>query len=209
MLVDALLTRLDRERVLERLAGTSVYCRGPKPLAVWRELGLVPAGVAPEPNTSKELLELLTREATLAHRRVFVQEYGTSSPELLESLTHMGAVVHTIPVYAWTLPDDVAPLEHAVNALCVRAADAIVFTSAQQLEHLVSMAERMERADDLVRSLTDHVVVASIGPVTSDALRRHGLAPDLTAEHPKMGQLISDLAKHWPRLAPKGAPPPS
>src|SRR5207302_1555576 len=38
-------------------------------------------------------------------------------------------------------------------------------------------------------------VIASIGPTTSEELRRHGLAADLVASHPKMGLLVREAAE--------------
>jgi uroporphyrinogen-III synthase len=38
-------------------------------------------------------------------------------------------------------------------------------------------------------------VVASIGPVTSEALEAHGLPPDLEASPPKLGPLVALLAE--------------
>jgi uroporphyrinogen-III synthase len=38
-------------------------------------------------------------------------------------------------------------------------------------------------------------MVASIGPVCSEALRAEGLAPDLEPSHPKMGHLVKEAAE--------------
>jgi uroporphyrinogen-III synthase len=38
-------------------------------------------------------------------------------------------------------------------------------------------------------------VIASIGPTTSQELRRHGLAADLEASHPMMGFLVREAAE--------------
>jgi hypothetical protein len=43
-------------------------------------------------------------------------------------------------------------------------------------------------------------IVASIGPVCSEALRRHGLPVDLEPEHPKMGHLVVAVAQRGPDL---------
>jgi uroporphyrinogen-III synthase len=44
------------------------------------------------------------------------------------------------------------------------------------------------------------MVVASIGPTTSEELRQQGLTVDLEASHPKMGQLVRDAAERAPAL---------
>jgi uroporphyrinogen-III synthase len=40
-----------------------------------------------------------------------------------------------------------------------------------------------------------HLVVASIGPTTTEELARHGLRPDLEPTHPKMGFLVREAAE--------------
>jgi uroporphyrinogen-III synthase len=44
------------------------------------------------------------------------------------------------------------------------------------------------------------MVVASIGPVASDALRRRGIAVDVEPEHPKMGRLVLEAAERAPAI---------
>jgi uroporphyrinogen-III synthase len=39
------------------------------------------------------------------------------------------------------------------------------------------------------------MVVGSIGPVTTEALRAHGIEPDLCPAHPKMGHLLAEVAE--------------
>jgi uroporphyrinogen-III synthase len=199
LLFDLLETRLTRSQVVELLRYPKIYCRGPKPMAVLKELGLTPHGVAAEPNTWRELLSLLER-AELRGKHVYIQEYGRATPELTQALQARGALVHAIPVYAWSLPDDVAPLERAARALADASVDAVAFTSGQQLEHLLTVATRLGCHDALLAALKSSVVVASIGPVTSEALAQFGVVADVVPAHPKMGQLISTLANRWSSL---------
>lgn len=203
MLFDVVETKLGSERTNELLGGLPIYCRGPKPLVVLKERSLVPKGVAPEPNTSQQLLSLLLANEDIAGKRVYVQEYGRPSPELCQPLTELKALVFALPVYGWGLPDDLEPLRGAARALAEGNADAIVFTSAQQLEHLLLIADELGCRSELLRRLSDEIVIASIGPVTSEGLEQRGLRPDTTPEHPKMGHLVSHLARHWASLAGK------
>src|SRR5580658_7965454 len=53
------LHRLLGPRFVEALRALTVAARGPKPVAALREMGLVPAVVAPEPNTWRELLQAM------------------------------------------------------------------------------------------------------------------------------------------------------
>jgi uroporphyrinogen-III synthase len=45
--------------------------------------------------------------------------------------------------------------------------------------------------------MAEHIVVGSIGPTTSAALRAHGLPVDIEPEHPKSGHLVAAVAAGW------------
>src|SRR5436309_1257500 len=70
------------------------------------------------------------------------------------------------------------------------AADVAVFTNAAQVEHLFRAAADPEA----LRRGVARAVVASVGPVCSEALEAHGIAPDLEASPPKMGPLVALVA---------------
>src|SRR5215218_5231817 len=96
-----------REVFAAALARTKVAARGPKPVAVLRELQVPVWVTAPEPNTWRELVAALDARADdrpLAGARIAVQEYGVSNVELLDALRARGAQVKAVPVYKWTLP---------------------------------------------------------------------------------------------------------
>ena len=40
------------------------------------------------------------------------------------------------------------------------------------------------------------MVIASIGPTTTEALEEFGLQPDIVPSHPKMGFLVKETAEH-------------
>ncbi len=202
-LVDAMCLRHDRTEVLQALSSVTLACRGPKPVRVLKALGLTAAIVAPEPNTSEELLSAVDARLELGGKRVFVQEYGRSNPELLRGLEARGAQVVPVPVYGWRLPEDTGPLERAVERLSRRTVDVALFTSARQVDHLLEIARRCSQEQNVLRALNESVVVASVGPVTSESLIQAGIAVDTEPEHSKMGQLITHAARTWRELAPK------
>jgi uroporphyrinogen-III synthase len=193
-MLDVLEKQHPRERLLEALRALPIACRGPKPVAVLKELGIKAAVVAPEPNTTRELIAAL-EAIEVTGKRVFVQEYGRANEELRAALTTRGASVSVVPVYAWQLPEDTAPLRQAIGLIATGGADVVLFTSAQQLDHVLQIAEQEARTQALLSALQQTVLVASIGPVTSDALRERGIAVDIEPVHPKMGHLVKDLAE--------------
>jgi uroporphyrinogen-III synthase len=51
-----------------------------------------------------------------------------------------------------------------------------------------------------VRRALERALVASIGPMTSEELRGHGLPVDLEPSHPKMGFLVKEVAEQYEAL---------
>lgn len=185
------------EKYFAELRKISVVARGPKPVAVLKEWNVPVAVTAPEPNTWREVLRALDENAAagpLKGRRIAVQEYGVSNPELIAALRARGAQVTSVPVYEWALPEDTGPLRSAVAAVARAEIGVILFTTGTQADHLLQIAGEMKQEDALRRELS-RMVVASIGPSTSERLREHGIAPDIEPVHPKMGFLVSEAAE--------------
>ncbi len=201
-LLDAIAAHRPIDPVVAALKHVPLAVRGPKPAAALRALGLTPWLVAPEPNTWRELVDALDerREALpLDGKRVALQEYGVSNPELVEELEARGARVTSVPVYRWALPLDTAPLEQAVEALVAGRIDVTLLTTATQLTHLLQIAARTGREAAVLDALR-RTVIGSIGPTTTEALARHGLRPHLEPSHPKFGVLVREMALKAPGL---------
>jgi uroporphyrinogen-III synthase len=192
-------TKYARDDFIAALRRVKVVPRGPKPVAVLRELGVTPALTVSEPNTWRELLQTLDDAATsspdfrLRGARIALQEYGVSNPELIAALTQRGATVTRVPVYRWALPEDLAPLRSAIHELAACKIDAILFTTGIQVAHLFKVAAELNLEEPMRRGLS-RAIVASIGPTTTEELQRQGIPPDLEPSHPKMGFLVKETA---------------
>jgi uroporphyrinogen-III synthase len=187
----------DRDRLVAALAGTRIVARGPKATAALREIGLTPWATVPSPNTWRELLATLDGravEAPLERERVAVQEYGLPNTELLAALSARGADVTSVPIYRWAMPENVEPLRSAVRAIVRREIDVVILTASIQLVHLLRVASEMD-LEAAVREELERIVIASIGPMTSEELRHQGLPIDFEPSHPKMGFLVKEVAE--------------
>lgn len=179
-----------RDELLQAMASLPLLIRGPKPAAVLSRLQLKYTVKAPEPNTWRELLEaLLAADIPLDGQTVAVQEYGIANEEFYEALRAQGATVLPVPVYRWALPDDLAPLEHAIRQTIAGAFQALLFTSAQQVRHVLQVADRMGVRSDWQQAVSGSLV-ASIGPTCSETLQAEGLNVGFEASPPKMGPLV-------------------
>jgi|SRR5581483_3688284 len=186
-----LASRYPEERFAEALRKVAVAARGPKPMAALREMNVPVAVTAPEPNTWHELLRVLEGRT---ERRIAVQEYGKSNSEFLDALRARGADVTTVRVYQWDLPEDLTPLREAVRRIGEGAADVAMFTTSMQIVHLFRVAAEAGFVQAL-KPAFDRMVVASIGPTTTETLQEFGIEPDITPTHPKMGFLVKETAE--------------
>jgi len=191
LLNQILQTRYAEGAFIAALKKLAVVVRGSKPAAVMREWNVPVAVTVPEPNTWREIL---AATGSRPERKIAVQEYGRSSPELLDGLRARGADVTTVPVYQWDLPEDTGPLREAVRRLVAGQVDVALFTTSIQIPHLLRIAAEAG-LEQPVREALRRAVIASVGPTTSETLREHDLPVDLEPSHPKMGFLVSETAQ--------------
>jgi uroporphyrinogen-III synthase len=90
--------------------------------------------------------------------------------------------VDLLPLLEIVPPADPAPLERAATELY--GYDWVAFTSANAVEAFVPLAG----------SLLASVRIAAVGAATSQALRDHGVEPDLTPEREEAAGLVESLA---------------
>jgi len=196
---EALLTQYSQERIKAAFQKARLIARGPKPIAVLKELGLQPAVTIPEPNTWREILTTLDSAMDVRGKRIAIQEYGVPNQEIVTELQRRGATVVSVPIYRWALPEDLAPLHQAIQKILHGQADIALFTNATQVDHLFKVAAG-EKADDSLREAFKRVVIGSVGPVCTEVLDQFGLKPDIEPSHQKMGSLIAELAESAKRL---------
>ncbi|HEY3392819.1 MAG TPA: uroporphyrinogen decarboxylase, partial [Lacipirellulaceae bacterium] len=117
-----------------------------------------------------------------------------TNPSLIAGLEARGAVVDAVHVYDWALPEDCGPLEANIRRIAAGEVDVAMFTSGNQVLNLLKLADDLGLADELRRAFRG-VLVASIGPTTSEMLRSQNLPVDLEPSHPKMGHLVQETAE--------------
>ena len=178
-------------RLLALLERMTVAVRGPKPTAALRSRGVRIDISARDPFTTTEVLDAL-QTAPLKGERIIVQRYGVSNVELDEALKARGAQVVEITTYRWSLPEDTRPLVDLLDALERGQIDAVTVTNAAQVYNLFAVAERLGRAAAL-RAALNGILVASVGPVSTEALKKFGVGIGLEASPPKLGPLMSAL----------------
>jgi uroporphyrinogen-III synthase len=200
-LLDIAQTKYKREELIEALRKVKIGARGPKPAAALRELKIPVTVTAPEPNTWREMMHAMEAEfgGELNTMRVAVQEYGASNPEFLSELTVKCGELTKVPVYQWTLPEDVGPLRECVLGIANGSVDVVLFMTAVQVIHLFQVAEEMGMREEMRAGLIS-MVVGSIGPTTSEELTHYGITPDFEPSHPKMGFIVNEAAQYSAKI---------
>jgi uroporphyrinogen-III synthase len=183
------------DELIHVMTKTPIIVRGPKPAAVLSKVGLKYVVRAPEPNTWRELLTAIDdAKFELNGKRVVVQEYGLPNSRLYNELQNRGVTVTACPVYRWALPENTEPLESAIRQTAEGKVDAVLFTSANQVSSVLTVAERIGVLDHFRAATSGRTLVVSIGPTCSEALIDNGFDVHAEASPPKMGQLARAAA---------------
>jgi uroporphyrinogen III methyltransferase/synthase len=75
----------------------------------------------------------------------------------------------------------------ALARLKEEGADMITFTSASTVDHFLALGV----------PLPEGIKIASIGPVTSAAIKKHGLTVDVEAKENSIPGLVAAVEKFW------------
>lgn len=195
-LFDLLKTRFSWSSVMTALQLTTIVARGPKSVAVLKSVGLHAALTVPEPNIWTDVIAVLDQHRPVKDLRVAVQEYGVSNPDLVHALEQRGADVFPVPIYKWALPEDLSSIRHMLDQITAGRVDVILITNAAQVDHVMHVLEQDGRGRvEAFRTALKKMVIASIGPTTSERLRHHDWPVDCEPSHPKMGILVKEVSE--------------
>ena len=161
---------------------------GPATLRAANAIGLTPqtgSTLVPPQYTAESLAETLLPEAP---GKSFLLVRAAQARDILpEALTAAGATVTIAEAYRNQIPPDSIPALQALFSTPANYPDAITFTSASTARNLITL---LETAD---LTLPPNIVLASIGPITSQTLRELGYEPTLEALEPTIPALIRSL----------------
>jgi uroporphyrinogen III methyltransferase / synthase len=189
--VEAMFERLaEAGRDARSLAGARVAAIGPGTARALAGHGVI-ADVVPERFVAEALVEAL---ADVPVSRALVARAREARDVLPEALRERGAEVDVLALYE-TLAEPLAP--QALDL--ARGADYITFTSSSTVRFFLDAASGAP--------LSPGTRIVSIGPVTSQALREHGLEPRIeAARHDIAGVIDAVLADAGKRTGGAAAP---
>jgi uroporphyrinogen III methyltransferase / synthase len=185
--VDALFARLaaaglDSRAFPPRTEGR-VAAIGPATARALERRGIV-TDVMPTRAVGEALAEAL---GNVPVTRALVARAREARDVVPEALRERGAEVDVVPVY-----ETVVEELDGEQIAAVAAADFITFTSASTVRNLLAAVGGAEAW--LARGQSRPRMV-SIGPVTSDELRSHGLQPDIEAEEHDIDGLVAAIMR--------------
>ena len=181
-LADALLD------VLERCA---LWTRGPKASGAIAALGLsVTSSVS---SRSAEVCDALLAHG-VAGKRIAVQLDGAGNEPMLARLEAAGADVVSVPVYRWTLPDDIEPAQRLVRSIVEGRIDAVTFTTRTAIVHLLAIADGLGLHDDTLTALNRTTVAVCVGPVCAELGRSVGISGMIEPRRARLGSMVLDFA---------------
>jgi uroporphyrinogen III methyltransferase/synthase len=122
--------------------------------------------------------------------RVLIPRAEEAREVLPDELREMGCDVDVVCVYR-TQPAAADP--EILGRLRVGNVDVVTFTSGAIARGFV---KALAAAGLDAEQVVSHLIVASIGPVTSDVIREMGLRVDVEAAEPTMGSLVDAIAEH-------------
>jgi uroporphyrinogen-III synthase len=184
--------------LVEVLGRASVFARGPKAKGAVRAAGLVESW-SPASESNSEMLDHLLASG-VAGRRVAIQQHGEPLPHFVSTLREAGAEVVEIPVYRWTAPADLAPLERLVDSVLNGAVDALTFTSAPAAASVLATARRMDRLAVFLDALRGPILVVCVGSITAGPLVQAGI-PVVQPDRARIGALARAVEVELPARA--------
>jgi uroporphyrinogen III methyltransferase/synthase len=176
----------DRGRPLSKFGGR-VVCVGPKSAEETARHGLPVHAIPAERFDAEALLEALSGEQGSAGRSFLLPHGDLARDTLPAGLRAAGGRVDAVCVYRTLPPEtDAAALR---ERLLRGELDVLTFTSPSTARHFAALldAEALEAAG--------RCLVAAIGPVTAEALRVVGLAPQLVPERAGARELVAAVAQ--------------
>ena len=159
---------------------------GPATARAVQGIGLT-VDLIPPQYIAESLAEALTPHAP--NSRMLLIRAAQARDILPEVLTAAGATVTVAEAYRNQFPPDSIPALQALFATPDTYPDAITFTSASTARNLIALLEAASL------TLPSTIILASIGPITSQTLRDLGHAPHIEAPEPTIPALIQTLAQ--------------
>ena len=179
-----ILFNLARDKIAPVLKSTTVIAVGPKTKQSLEEHG-IKVGLVLEKFSSFGLIDLLSRIEP-AGKKIIIPRSGAANNFATAALIRLGMDVDEILLYT-VRTRAVEPIwKEFCDLLLQKRVDAIIFTSASNVNSFFEIMDRVSKDELQLDSITK---VVSIGPFTSKVLRGRGIECFEAEEHTVRGAL--------------------
>jgi uroporphyrinogen III methyltransferase / synthase len=139
----------------------------------------IKADFIPQNYTSEGIVEIL-KKLRIKGKRFLLPRAEGGRDLLVDFITGQDGICDVIPIYKTTIPKK--------KALDIEKPDVITFTSSSTVNNFITLyGEKMLRGR----------LIASIGPVTSETLRRHNIPIDIEAKQYDIPGLIAAMESYF------------
>lgn len=142
----------------------------------------------PKVATAEALADALIDTGSLDSAKILIITGNLNRDDLVIKLEAAQAIVDKLQVYKTEMTDLSA--EPAAAAFRARGADAILFASSSAVQSFVDQAGALKLEKNATRPLA-----GSIGPQTSETMKKLGIPIDFTAKTPGLDALVDALVK--------------
>jgi uroporphyrinogen-III synthase len=208
----ALILKL-RDELINGVRRSTVISRGNKPSFILRSLGIL-TDSEPSPSTAEGILKIL-KSRDIKGKRIAVISNGNGSESFKDELELEGSKIFHLQLYSYpSLLDKTADSilkemgykQHVkptiqstsklIQDIMSGTVHVITFTSPPSVFELFRVSDMNKNILGLRSALNEQVIVASVGPSTSEALRRNAISVDVMPEINKMGPMVKALSDY-------------
>jgi len=172
------------------LGGIKIAVIGPATKEALKAYGIVP-DLMPEKNFTQEGLLAAFKKEDLSGKKVLLVRAKVAREVLPEGLKGLGARVKILPIYETLKPQESG---EKLSEAFKEGIHAITFTSSSTAENFFELLK------EAGLTLPEGVVLASIGPVTTETLKKLGFQPTLEAKEYTIPGLVKALAEYFEGL---------
>jgi uroporphyrinogen III methyltransferase/synthase len=181
---------LQGPRDVRALSGARLCAVGPGTASRLTRFGLK-VDLVPDDHSAAGVVTALKGAGAIKGKRVLFPKADIARDTLPEELRTAGAEVTEVVAYRTITAESDAHLD-IYRQLLERRIDAVTLASASAVRAFVSIY-----GEDQAVDLLNHTIVATIGPITTDAALRYGITPKVTASASTMSALVDALVSYF------------
>ncbi len=166
------------------IGGVKIACIGPGTAEKVKQYHLA-VDLMPDKYVAEGLVAKFKKEESIEHLKVLWVRAEEAREVIAKELSKMGAIVDEALAYR-TVPET-DDNQAAIARMAEEGADIITFTSSSTVECFFALGLELPKG----------IKIASIGPVTSDTLRKRGLKIDIEAKEHSIPGLVTAIKKHF------------